>query len=126
MKSFAGLICCCLLIGAIGQLQTAPAELMSSATAATRLPPATNDQGVIGSIPIDLASLKRPDSAGGGCAAGCCPAATTAPNVAATEATDEGGRKHRIVGAVASVGKSVRGLLGHDRRVARRSARRGG
>jgi hypothetical protein len=58
----------------------------------------------------------------------CTPAACT-PAACASAATSDaatGGRRHLLGRAVVGVTRGVRAVVGHDRRAARRSARRGG
>ena len=114
-----------LIFAGIGQMLTAPADDGQTAAA----PWATHnyaDPAPVG----QLAALTRPTGAGG-CPSGLCPLQRVkereVKKTVTTTVSDEGnsqGRQRIVATTVAGVLKRGAGILGRDRRVARRENRR--
>jgi hypothetical protein len=142
MKGFlASISACCLLVG-IGSMLNGTASTIevpvsyeiAATTPATMESHTSFDQVSAASGDI-LASVSRPLAAGrGGCSGDSCSGGqcgvpqqqSVTVTESASAASEEGERRRPVVGAAMGVGKVIRGVLGSERRQARRQARRGG
>lgn len=140
MRGFLSILAVSLILIGAGSVLTAPA---ATETHALDLSYEVQDVPTNAAAPAATQEAIVPDvllASAGCCANGCCPYAprvetrkvereqteTVTTTETACSECNERSRRHPVVGAVCGAGKAVRGIFGHDRRAARRAARRGG
>jgi len=140
MRGFLSILAVSLILIGAGSVLTAPA---ATETHTLDLAYEVQDMPSDAATPTATQKAVVPDvllASAGGCANGCCPYAprietrkvereqtkTVTTTETACSESNERSRRRPVVGAVCGAGKVVRGIFGHDRRAARRAARRGG
>ncbi len=129
MRQVLSVLCAIMLLTGAGQLMTAPAGQIIEVPVTANVQPVATTPTQTPTLPDKLLLVGGGGRSGGVCPlGGDCGAANNKPadTAAVSDGDDDGGRRRPVVRVAVGAGKIVRGILGHQRRVARREARRSG